>query len=87
MSYTVEIERVAAKALADMQRRDQERIIARLDLIADDPRHHGAVKLEGANAWRSRVGDFRIVYVIDDSVMLVTVTRIAHRSDVYRRGF
>ncbi len=78
------IERTATKALASLPRMDQGRILAKLDELTADPRQ-GAIKLTGATGWRVRQGNFRIVYVIDDTDMVVTVTRIGHRRDVYRR--
>jgi mRNA interferase RelE/StbE len=53
--------------------------------LADDPRPPGAVKLAGRDDYRIRVGDYRIVYAVDDEEGLVIVARIAHRRDVYRR--
>jgi mRNA interferase RelE/StbE len=53
--------------------------------LADDPRPPKAKKLEGSDdAWRLRVGDYRVIYEVDDARMVVTVTRARHRSEVYR---
>jgi mRNA interferase RelE/StbE len=84
MAYRVEVERVATKAVGDLPAGEQRRIIARLRRLEDDPRQ-GATKLTGAEGWRVRSGDYRVVFVIDDAEMVVTVTRIGHRRDVYRR--
>lgn len=84
MAYRVEIERVAAKAVGDLPLGEQRRVTARLRKLEDDPRR-GATKLTGALGWRVCSGDYRIVFVIDDAEMMVTVTRIGHRRDVYRR--
>jgi mRNA interferase RelE/StbE len=83
--YRVELERAPAKALTDLPRADQRRIVARLDALATDPRPPGVVKLAGTVGYRVRQGDYRIVYVVDDGLQVVTVTRIAHRKQVYRR--
>jgi mRNA interferase RelE/StbE len=83
--YHVEIELSAAKTLAAITKGDQARITEKIAALSTDPRPHNAVKLTGANAWRIRSGDYRIVYVIEDSVRIVTVTRVAHRREVYRR--
>jgi mRNA interferase RelE/StbE len=54
--------------------------------LADEPRPAGCRKLAGLDdAWRIRVGDYRIVYVVDDLARTVTVTRIGHRRDIYNR--
>jgi mRNA interferase RelE/StbE len=60
------------------------RIVARLEQLAASPRPPGCKKLKsGDNQWRVRVGDYRIVYEIDDTAKTVDVTRIAHRREVY----
>ena len=84
MAYRVEVERVAAKAVGDLPVGEQRRITARLRRLEDDPRQ-GATKLTGAEGWRVRAGDYRVVFVIDDAEMVVTVTRIGQRRDVVRR--
>jgi mRNA interferase RelE/StbE len=53
--------------------------------LANEPRPAGCVKLAGAaNDWRVRIGEYRIIYAINDKMQTVTVFRVAHRSDVYR---
>ena len=62
------------------------RIVPRLEGLASAPRPPGCKKLSGGdNEWRIRVGDYRIVYEIDDGARTVDVTRIAHRGEVYER--
>ena len=85
MGYTVELERVAIVALAKLQRADQRLIANKLKKLAEDPRPAGVTKLVGAEGWRIRSGNYRIVYLIDDTAQIVTITRIAHRKNVYRR--
>jgi mRNA interferase RelE/StbE len=63
-----------------------ERIVLRLEALASNPRPPGCKKLKsGDREWRIRVGDYRVVYTIDDAKLLVEVTRIRHRSEVYER--
>ena len=86
MAYEVEFEAQVAKQLRDMQRADLQRVMDRVKALADDPRPQGSEKLAGmANAWRIRSGNYRVVYTIDDPAQVVTVTRVGHRRDVYRR--
>jgi mRNA interferase RelE/StbE len=63
----------------------RDRIRAAVDSLANEPRPVGAVKLAGRDDFRIRVGDYRIVYAIDDHDHAVLVARIAHRREVYRR--
>ncbi len=60
------------------------RIVPRLEQLATEPRPPGCKKLRGGDKeWRIRIGDYRVVYEIDDDARAVDVTRIAHRSEVY----
>jgi mRNA interferase RelE/StbE len=82
--YSVEFLPSAARALAKLERAMQRRIARRIDRLAVDPRAD-AVKLRGADdVWRVRVGDYRILYAIEDERLVVLVIRIGHRGDVYR---
>lgn len=85
MTYTVDIERGAIVSLSRMPRHDQTRIKAKLKALETDPRPAGAIKMAGVDSWRIRTGDYRIVYLIEDTVRIVTITKIDHRKDVYRR--
>ena len=63
------------------------RIAPRLESLAANPRPPGCRKLKGGDKeWRLRVGDYRVVYTIDDARLLVEVTRIRHRREVYERS-
>lgn len=84
MAYTVEVEISAAKELAKIQNPNRARIIAKMEGLAIEPRPDGVVKLTGLGAYRLRVGDYRIVYTIEDSIQIVSIIRISHRSNVYQ---
>ena len=85
MSYRVEIARRAVKTLSSLPRKEQQRIRAAIDLLADTPRPPGCVALAGApGAYRVRVGDDRIIYEVHDDRLVVQVVRLGHRRDVYR---
>ena len=63
----------------------RERVRSAIDGLATDPRPAGCVKLAGRDDYRVRVGEYRVVYAVDDAERVVIVARIAHRRDVYRR--
>lgn len=86
MVYRVEVMPQARKALHKLPPAVASRIIAALDELVHNPRPRGAVKLANtADAWRIRIGDYRVLYEIEDQRLLVYVIRIAHRRDAYRR--
>ncbi len=83
-SYHVALTSTAAKELKRLSGQLIARIVPRLENLASNPRPPGCKKLKGGDKeWRIRVGDYRIVYTIDDQKLLVEVTRIRHRRDVY----
>ena len=86
MRYRIEIKPQAEKALGDLPHPDRRRLARAIDRLGACPRPPGCRKLAGAqDAYRIRVGDYRVVYQIEDRVLVVYVIRIAHRRDVYRR--
>jgi mRNA interferase RelE/StbE len=82
--YSVELKPSARKELERLSEKLIERIFPKLEALEDEPRPAGCKKLKGGrDEWRIRVGDYRVVYAIDDVKVRVSVTRIRHRSEVY----
>jgi mRNA interferase RelE/StbE len=84
MSYTVRVLRGARKDVESLPIELRRRLYQALHALADDPRPPGCMKLSGRQGWRIRVGDYRILYDIDDRERTVTVARIRHRGEAYR---
>lgn len=84
MRYSVYILPSAERALGRVGRTQQDRIIAAIRSLADDPRPPTVKKLSGRDSWRVRVGDYRVIYEVDDKRIAVTVIALGHRRDVYR---
>jgi mRNA interferase RelE/StbE len=82
--YRIEITPSAARELSRLPRKDLQRIVARIQALADDPRPPGSQKLCAQEKYRIRQGDYRVLYQIEDDVLVVYVVKIAHRRDVYR---
>ena len=71
-------------ALGRLDRMAQRRVQGAITLLAADPRPPGARQLRGRPGWRVRVGDYRIIYTIEDDRLVVLVLALGHRRDVYR---
>ena len=84
MSYHVDIRRSAQKALQALPKQEYERIRDAIRGLADNPRPVGSRKLTGRNGWRLRVGDYRVIYEIDDPARIVLILYVGHRRDVYQ---
>lgn len=83
--YKVVFARSARRELEGLEATMARRIIGRVEALATNPRPPGCVKLLGAaDLWRIRIGDYRVVYSIDESARLVDIRVVRHRSDVYR---
>ena len=83
MSYQVLILRRAQKELARLHGGDYERVRDAIIALAQDPRPPGCRKLTVHEGWRIRIGNYRVIYEIDDRKQTVTVLHIGHRRDVY----
>lgn len=85
MLYEIVILSPAVHALKKIPNPDKERIRQRIRALAENPRPAGIKKILGdEDLYRIRSGDYRIVYQIEDNVLLVLVVRVAHRKDVYK---
>lgn len=86
MAYAVEIARPALRQLKKLDATVRRKISRRIDRLADDPRPPGVVKLTDVDppVYRVREGQYRILYTIDDEVLIILVVRVAHRSEAYR---
>ena len=85
MPWRVTLAPLAERQLRAVPEEVERRVVRRLRVLRDDPRPQGSLKLAGRDgAYRLRVGDYRILYRIEDAVLVVLVIAVGHRRDVYR---
>lgn len=85
MSHTVLISSTATRAIAKLPKNIRARVDRAILSLGDNPHPRGCSKLAGtSNGWRIRVGDWRILYVIEDDRLIVLVVDVGHRREVYR---
>jgi len=82
-NYRIELRPAAVRALRKLDPPVRRRVQGAIALLAQDPRPPGARALQGRPGLRVRVGDYRIIYTVEDDVLLVVVVRLGHRRDVY----
>lgn len=82
--YRLELKAAAVRALRKLDAGTAERVRGAIALLAVEPRPPASRKLSGRDAYRIRVGDYRIIYTIDDAGSLVIIVVVGHRSNVYR---
>ena len=86
MAYAIRIKGSAKQELKRFAKRGLSRIAEAIDALADDPRPHGVEDFRSiSNAYRIRVGDFRVVYTVDDEQQIIEIVLVGDRKDVYRR--
>jgi mRNA interferase RelE/StbE len=84
MPYAVTFRSSAAKELRKLPVPMRNQISELIDFLATDPRPHGVKKMVGVDAWRIRVGDYRVIYSIVDEQLVVEIIKIGNRREVYR---
>jgi len=81
--YRIEIHPAAMRSLRKLDPQIRPRIQGAISLLAEDPRPPNTKKLRGRDAYRVRVGNYRIIYRIEDQILLITEVTLAHRRDIY----
>ena len=82
--YELSFRPSVAKDLRDLAKTDVKKILARIDSLRDDPRPPGCEKLSGQESYRLRQGNYRIVYAIEDQMLVIEILKIGHRREIYR---
>jgi mRNA interferase RelE/StbE len=86
VNYQINIKPSAEREMRAVPANALRRVDAKIRGLADNPRPHGCVKLASLEGYRVRVGDYRIVYTVDDAARVVEIIAVDLRERVYRRG-
>lgn len=82
--YQLEITATARRDFQRLPSQAKQRALVAIDALASEPRPPGCKKLRGHDVYRIRVGDYRVLYEVNDGEEVVTVLRVKHRKDAYR---
>ena len=82
--YKITFKKSVLKDLKSIPSPDIKKILSCIDALADNPRGNGCIKLSGKEQYRVRQGQYRILYQIEDSKLVVLIIKVAHRSRVYK---
>ena len=87
MTYTIKILEKAERELASLSAKDRRRVASHIDELAGNPYPSGVQQLKGElkNHFRIRIGDYRVIYQIENKVLTIVIVRIGHRCEVYRK--
>lgn len=83
--YQLVISKQALKELSKLPTKFSKKIALAIDELIQEPTPNGCKKLKGEKEylWRIRIGDYRIIYLIEDSIQVIEIRKIGHRKDVY----
>ena len=83
-SYRIVFKKSVSKDLRSIPKKDIQRILKRINSLTEDPRPSGVEKLSGDEKYRIRQGNYRILYLIEDEIITITIVKVGHHRDVYR---
>ena len=82
--YNIEMKKSVVKELHAIPKKDLKKIISVIASLSDDPRPRGCIKIGDGDRYRIRQGNYRILYSIEDEILVIYVVKVGHRKDVYR---
>jgi len=83
--YKIQIKSSAVKELNKLPKKDLKKVVLKIQALSEDPRPSGCEKLSGDEKYRIRHGNYRIIYAIQDEILVVYVVKIGHRRDIYKK--
>ncbi|OAV43393.1 type II toxin-antitoxin system RelE/ParE family toxin [Lewinella sp. 4G2] len=84
--YSIELKPSARKALNKIADKQRKRLESAIDKLQEDPKPHGSIKLSGnSDLYRIRVGKFRVIYSIENDVLVITIVKVSDRKDAYKK--
>lgn len=81
--YKIEIKKSAQKEIKNLPNKELKKVIDKIASLASEPRPTGCKKLSGEEKYRIRVGSYRVLYSIEDDILVIYVVKVGHRKDVY----
>ena len=83
--YKIEFKKSAVKELYSIPKNELEKLITQIHNLAENPRPVGCKKLSKDEKYRIRVGNYRILYLIEDNKLTIFIVKVGHRKNVYRK--
>lgn len=83
VKYKIEFKKSAYKELQLIPKKDLKRILSKIESLSENPRPEGCKKLSALERYRIRQGDYRILYSIEDNILIIYIVKVGHRKNVY----
>jgi len=81
--YKLKVKKSAEKELGEIPKRDLLKIINKIQSLSDDPHPEGSIKLSNQEKYRLHVGNYRVLYKVEDNILTIFIVKIGHRKDIY----
>lgn len=85
MTYKILLTKKAQKDVEILERSQQLAVLAKITTLSSNPRPSGCEKIKTTDFWRIRYGDFRIIYQINNDVLIVLIVRVGNRKEIYKK--
>jgi mRNA interferase RelE/StbE len=85
MRFELNLSKSFRKQFTALEKNLQQRVVNEIETLLENPRKQGVIQLTGRQEFRTRVGDYRIIFAVDEENRIVTVLEVGHRSEVYDR--
>ena len=82
--YKVQVKKSAEKELREIPKKELLKILEKIKSLSDDPHPTGSIKLTNLEKYRLRVGNYRILYKIEENILTVFIVKVGHRKNIYR---
>ena len=83
MTYDVHLSKTALNYLKKIPKKAAKKIIDKIESLTHIAHPVGSIKLQGTEFYRIRIGDYRVIYEVDNSILKILVIKVGHRKDVY----
>ena len=84
VKYKIQVKRSAEKEIGKIPKNDLLKILYKIESLSDDPHPIGSLKLSNQEKYRVRIGNYRILYIVEDETLTVIAVKAGHRKDIYR---
>ena len=82
--YKIQVKKSAEKELGKIPKKDLIKILNKIESLSDDPHPVGSIKLTNEEKYRIRIGNYRVLYKIEDDILTIFVVKVGHRKEIYR---
>jgi mRNA interferase RelE/StbE len=84
VKYKIQVKKSAEKELGKIPQKDLVKILDKIERLATNPHPIGSIKLTNQEKYRIRIGNYRVLYSIEDDILTVFVVKVGHRKNIYR---